>query len=520
LIDLSAIARRVMRSYDFWPEFPAKVRREVKKQTNPLEDFSSSESIADCRALLWSSIDNSDSRDLDQLEYCERAARREIRVLVAIADVDAFVGRDSLTDQHAAHNGTSVYTGVEIFPMLPERLCADLSSLNAGEDRLAVVVEFFVARDGEVRPGDVFRARVNNKAKLIYEEIGAWLENTGPLPEPAAQVPGLVEQLRLQDEAANRLHQYRLGRGALELETIEASPVVVDGRIIDLVVKHKNRARLLIENFMVAANGTMVNFLEKRQVAYIQRVVPTPERWPRIVEVATSLGDSLPETPDPRALAEFLVRRREAAPETYPDLSLTIVKLLGAGEYVLAEPGKDRPGHFGLAVQDYTHSTVPNRRYVDVVIQRILKAVLSSEKNPYDKGELNRIAFWCTGRDKAAKKVERYMRKENLAVLMQGRVGEVFDAIVTGASEKGTYVRIEEKPIEGRVMRGEHGLDVGQRIRVRLMALEPAQGHIDFERVGGQLQKKFFAPSVKISQKMRSAHKGRPKNEKRRRRNG
>lgn len=507
MINLSAVAHRAMKDYDFWPLFPPKVEREVKKLTGQTPDTYREGDVVDMRSLLWSSIDNIDSRDLDQLEYCERVTRQEIRTLVAIADVDALVAKGSATDQQAAHNGTSVYTGVEIFPMLPERLCTDLTSLNEREDRLAVVVEYFVRKDGSVRPGDVFRAWVQNKAKLVYEEIGDWLEGKTPIPPPVNLVPALEAQLRLQDEVMERLHQYRLSQGALELETIEASPVVVDGRVVDLVVKHKNRARLLIENFMVAANGTMVQFLEKRQVPYIQRVVRTPERWERIAELARSLDDELPLEPDSQALAKFLVRRREASPETYPDLSLTIVKLLGSGEYVLAEPGADRPGHFGLAVHDYTHSTAPNRRYVDVVIQRQLKAVLAGEKVPYAKTELSALANWCTGRDKAAKKVERFMRKVAAAVLMQGQIGEIFDAIVTGASDKGIYVRLLEKPVEGRVMKGGEGMDVGQKVRVRLVSLVPELGHIDFERATSTLKRKLYTPSVKATRKMRSLKK-------------
>ena len=502
-VDLTRLVRTVMLNYGFWPDFPEKIEKEVQRFSLKSPDAWTEEPIADLRELLWSSIDNVDSRDLDQLEFCERRPRQEIRTLVAIADVDAFVNKGCATDQHASHNAASVYTGVQIFPMLPERLCTDLSSLNEGTDRLAVVIEFFVCRDGCVRAGEVFRAWVHNKAKLIYEEIGDWLEGQAELPAGAAAIDGLAEQLRLQDEAAGRLHEYRMTQGALELETIEASPVVADGKVVDLVVKHKNRARSLIENFMVAANGTMVQFLEKRQIPYIQRIVPTPERWPRIVELAQSLGDSLPEVADSRSLSEFLARRRFADRDSFPDLSLTIVKLLGAGEYVLAEPGKDHDGHFGLAVHDYTHSTAPNRRYVDVIIQRLLKSVLAKENSPYKKPELAQIAAWCTQQDKAAKKVERFMRKVAAAVLLQGRVGDVFDAIVTGASDKGTYVRLLEKPAEGRVMRGQEGMDVGQKVRVRLIDLDAEKGHIDFERAGMRMMQKLYAPTVKAVRKMR-----------------
>jgi exoribonuclease-2 len=483
-INLKAIAYQAMSNYGFNAAFPENVIKEVEKLN--ITDFGRQEPpVRDLRNLLWSSIDNIDSKDLDQLEFCELASNNEIHVLVAIADVDAYVSKSSRTDKYAAHNGTSVYTGVEIFPMLPERLSADLSSLIEGQDRLAIIIEFFVMKDGSIRFGNVFRGMVNNKAKLVYESLGAWLENQqGPMPEPLEKIVGLKEQIILQDEAAQKLHDYRMEKGALELETIEASPIVHEGEVVDLVVKKKNPARYIIENFMVAANGTMVNFLDKKGSLYIQRVVRTPERWERICEVAKNLGTSLPVQPDGHALSEFLAKERKAAPDIFPDLSLTIVKLLGPGEYVFADLRQGKIGHFGLAVQDYTHSTAPNRRYVDLIIQRLLKAVLYGGEEPYNKGELSYIANWCTERDQAAKKVERFMRKVAGAMLLRDRLGETFDAIVTGVSDKGTYVRIEAPPVEGRVIRREKGMDVGEKVKVRLMRLEIERGYIDFEGMG------------------------------------
>ena len=486
-IDMHAIARQAMTLYGFLPHFPTDVIREIASFKNldepRLSLLRKKESIRDLRSLLWSSIDNEESRDLDQLEYCERLPNREIRVMIAIADVDEYSAKNSPTDRYARHNGTSVYTGVEIFPMFPDRLSWDLSSLIPNEDRLSIVIDFSVRPDGSVRFNDIFHAIVANKAKLVYETIGAWLEEKSSRPEEFKNLPGLEEQLRLQDEAAQRLGRYRAESGALELETIEASPVMKEGEVIDLTIKKKNRARMIIENFMIAANGTMVWFLGKNKIPMIQRVVRTPQRWMKITEVARELGENLPPEPDPRALAEFLKKRREIDPVRFPDLSLTIVKLLGAGEYVLAESSRPSAGHFGLAVQDYTHSTAPNRRYVDLVIQRLLKAVLVKENVPYNKIELNDLAVWCTEKDKAAKKVERFMRKVAACVLLKNRIGEIFDAIVTGASDTGTYVRLLSIPAEGRVVRGEKGMDVGEKVHVKLLRLEPEKGFIDFEGV-------------------------------------
>ncbi len=486
-IDLHAIARQAMEDYGFIPSYPRKVIREVQQINEEHLRKVNEISVKDMRGLLWSSIDNVDSLDLDQIEYCEYASNNEIRVLVAIADVDELVPKRSQTDLHARHNGTSVYTGVEIFPMLPEQLSANLTSLKQDEDRLAVVSEYFVKKDGELRCGNIYRALIRNKAKLIYESLGDWLEGNASIPELVNGNVELQKQIRLQDEAAQRLHQFRMASGNLELDTIEASPLMKDGQVAELVVKKKNRARYLIENFMIAANETMVNFLEKRNFAVIQRVVPVPEeeKWEKIRAVALALGTKLPPNPESIPLSQFLKNRREADPERFPDLSLTIVKLLGAGEYEVLDASDDTIGHFGLAVHDYTHSTAPNRRYVDVVIQRMVKSVLAKAKNPYSKKELTDIALWCTDRDKSAKKVERFMRKVAGAMLMRGRIGDVFEGIVTGASSKGTYVRVIDPPVEGRVVQGGRTMNVGDKVRVRLMNMVPEKGFIDFEGMGG-----------------------------------
>ncbi len=481
-INLHAIAREAMKKYGFQSQFPEPVIQEVTAINEELLLKGQQAGIKDLRALLWSSIDNVDSLDLDQLEYCEHGQNQELLVKVAIADVDLFVPKKSQADGYASANGTSIYTGIEIFPMLPQRLSTDLSSLRVGHDRLAIIVEFAVLADGGIHKGSVYRAFVRNKAQLVYEEIGAWLEKKDTLPFALREISGLEEQLRLQDEAAQRLRKFRVEQGTLEFDTIEAKPILQEGIVLGLIVPRKNRARYLIENFMIAVNETMVGFLDKAGFPMIQRVVRTPQNWIGIADVAGALGESLPPEPDSKALSQFLLRRKDADPEHFPDLSLTIVKLLGAGEYIYLEHGKANYGHFGLAVMDYTHATAPNRRYVDVIIQRLVKTALAVKQPvPYTQNELIEYASRCTDRDKAAKKVERFMRKVAAAVLLAKRIGESFTAIVTGASEKGTYARLITPPAEGRVIRGEKGMIVGQKVSVRLIGMNPYQGYIDFE---------------------------------------
>jgi len=478
-IDLKAIAREAMERYGFEPEFPKAVIREVNEIPPSLPERGQHD-IRDMRSLLWSSIDNVDSQDLDQLEYCEAGKKGEVLVRVAIADVDRFVTKGSHTDRHAAHNGTSVYLGVETFPMLPDRLSKGISSLLPGEDRFAMVVEYTVLPDGSVQHGGIYRARVNNKAKLVYEEVGDWLEGATPVPVSVSSVPGLEEQIRLQAEVTRRLRSRRMQQGALELETLEAEPVMKGETVQSLVLQEQNAARQIIEEFMVAANGTMVHVLGSAKVPMIQRVVRVPKHWDGIVETAAAYRYKLPKQPDSKALAKFLDRQKAADPERFPDLSLTIVKLMGPGEYVPFVPGDTPIGHFALAVVDYTHSTAPNRRYVDIVNQRILKAVLDGEAVPYTGHELANLAEWLSDRDKASEKAERFMRKVAAAILLEKRIGETFDAIVTGAAEKGTYVRLLDPPAEGRVVEGERGLRVGNKVSVRLLSTDPPRGFVDF----------------------------------------
>jgi exoribonuclease-2 len=438
--------------------------------------------VRDLRSLLWSSVDNRESRDLDQIEVAERIDDGSIRIRIGVADVETLVQPGSAADAHAATNTTSVYTGVAVFPMLPDRLSCDLSSLNEGEDRLAVVVEFDVSPDGGLGNPAVYGALVRNKAKLTYEGVGSWLEVKGPPPPAIAASPELEEQLRIQDEAARRLRRARTIAGALDFESVEARPVVVHGKVVDLAVIRRNRARDLIEDFMVAANRSVAVYLLEHGSASLRRVVREPKRWDRIVALASEVGEVLPEKPDNLALSEFLARRRAADPEHFADLSLSVVKLLGPGIYVLERRLGDRgqTGHFGLAVADYVQSTAPNRRFADLVTQRMLRATNSGDAPPYSDQQLIEIASHCTERGEAARKVERTMRKVAGASMLAERVGESFAAIVTAASQKGVYARVLNPPVEGRVVRGGRGLDVGDTVRLKLVAADPMRGYIDF----------------------------------------
>jgi VacB/RNase II family 3'-5' exoribonuclease len=480
-INLRAAARQAMLDRGFRPDFEPAVEAELAALRRA-PDPAPCPGVRDLRSLLWSSIDEVESRDLDQIEVAEALPGGDTRVRVAIADVDSLVPARSAIDAHAGWNTTSVYTGVAIFPMLPEDLSTDLTSLGEGVDRRSMVIDLVVAADGSTKDHDVYPAVVHNHAKLDYDAVGAWLEERGPAPPKLAASPELAAQLRLQDAAAQLLRGRRYERGALPLETIEARPEMDGEAVKGLVVKAKNRARQLIEDFMVAANVAMAAFLEEHHSPWIGRVVRIPQRWGRIVELAQQLGDDLPLEPSARALAEFLDRQHAKDPLRFPDLSLAVVKLLGSGDYVLQKPGQPNEGHFGLAVDDYTHSTAPNRRYADLVTQRLLKGVLAGGGQPYDDSALSAIALRCTEREDEANRVERQVRKQAAAVLLADRVGASFDALVTGASPKGTWVRILRPPVEGRVMRGEEGLDVGDKVRVRLIGTDPFRGFIDFAR--------------------------------------
>jgi len=459
------------------PDFPPAVLEEIAG-LDEVRRFGG-DGVRDLRKLPWFSIDNDDTRDLDQLTFAEPlgADIADIRLLVAIADVDALVPQESDTDRHAGHNTVSVYTPARIFPMLPERLSTGLTSLHEGEDRLAVVVEMRVDPDGSVPEATLFRAAVHNHVRLTYNAVAAWLEGNGQMPEGAKKVEG---QLRLQDQAAERLRLRRHERGALRFETVRTRPVIENGRVRALEEDRKNRAKELIEDFMLAANSATASFLEQRGYPSIRRLVRSPARWPRIVDIAAQLGDTLPEEPEPAALSRFLERRRAADPDAFPELSLSVLKLLGSGEYTVDLPGQPAPGHFGLAAEDYTHATAPNRRYPDLVTQRLVKAALSGRPAPYEPAVLEELARWCTRKEDDARRVERQVNKSAAALLLADRIGETFDAIVTGASEKGTWVRTCRHPVEGRLTRGHQDLDVGDRVRVKLVSVNVERGFIDF----------------------------------------
>ena len=477
---LRIIAVRAMHERGFEAAFPPDALAEVAALGGP--PHTTAEPTRDLRALLWCSIDNDDSRDLDQLSVAERLGGGDVKVLVAIADVDAAVSKQSPVDRHAALNTTSVYTPAVVFPMLPERLSTDLTSLNDRQDRLAIVIEFVAGADGVVKRSDVYGALVRNQARLTYNAVGAWLGGEGPLPPAAAAVTGMDAQLRMQDGVAQALSRVRHERGALEFGTTDVQHVFDGDALRDVRSRPPNRAQSLIEDLMIAANSVTAAFLETRGFASLRRVVRSPERWDRIRALAAAAGDQLPSAASSAALAQFLARRKAAAPELFPDLSRTVIRLLGSGEYVVDPPGGDAPGHFGLAVRDYTHSTAPNRRYPDLVTQRLVKAALAKHASPYGADELTQLAAHCTRQEDAANKVERQVRKSAAALVVAHRVGERFDAVVTGASPKGTFVRVATPPIEGKLVKGERGLDVGDFVSVQLSSVNVDRGFIDFVR--------------------------------------
>jgi exoribonuclease-2 len=481
---LQRIAHRAMIERGLLPDFSPQALVELDGIHEPATRAEGS--TRDLRNLLWCSIDNDDSRDLDQLTVAESrqgGTDGDVKVLVAIADVDAVVKKQSALDDHARQNTTSVYTVAETFPMLPEKLSTDLTSLNFESDRLAIVIEMVLAADGSLVSSDVYGATVRSRAKLAYNSIAAWLEGHGPMPQGISAVSGLDENLRLQDRAAQKLKALRHLNGALDLETIEARPVFDGDELKDLEAETRNRAKDIIEDFMIAANGVTARYLAAKKFPSLRRVVRVPKRWDRIIELAAEHGSTLPKEPDSKALEQFLVSAKAADPLRFPDLSLSVIKLLGAGEYVVETPGASVAGHFGLAVKDYTHSTAPNRRYPDLITQRLLKAAMAGRSLPYGNDELDALAKHCTEEEDAAKKVERQVTKSAAAMLLESRIGEQFDAIVTGASDKGTWVRLLQLPIEGKLVSGLEGMDVGHRLRVQLVHTDVERGYIDLKRV-------------------------------------
>lgn len=478
--DLSAAARRSMIQRGFEPDFPPAVADEVQQlRQHPPQPTASAR---DLRALLWSSIDNETSRDLDQIEYVEPAPGGGHRILIGIADVDAFVPKGSPMDQHALKETATVYTGIDIFSMLPEQLSTGWTSLLQDQERIAVVAEFTLDAQTQITASDIYMARIVNRAQLAYPSIAAWLAGTAPAPPKVAASTELQQQLRLQDELAQRLRTERACHGALNLETVETHPIRVANGTIDIESRVKNRASQLIEDFMIAANGVVARMFDAKRLSSIRRVVKTPKRWDRIVELAAEKGTKLPAAPDARPLNDFLNLQQRQDPEHFPDLSLAVIKLLGPGEYVMEKAGEKPEGHFSLAVQDYTHSTAPNRRYADLVTQRLLKAMMNAAPAPYSDDELAAVASRCTMMEDAQRKVTREMQKRIAAVAMSGHVGQTYDAVVTGVNEHGSFVRIFKPAVEGMLVRGQQGVDVGDQLRVTLVRTDPAHGFIDFAR--------------------------------------
>jgi exoribonuclease-2 len=477
--NLVAAAHAAMLEHSFQPDFPAGADKELAAiQAHP--ELPAAAGAQDLRSLLWSSIDNDTSKDLDQIEWAEQLPDGRIRILIGVADVDARVHLGTVLDGHAKSETTSVYTGVKVFPMLPAELSEGITSLNENEDRVALVIEFAVDATGAASDGKAYRALVRNRAQLAYNSVGAWLEGKGPAPAKVAASSDLAAQLKLQDTAAQRMVGARFQHGALDLETIETRPVMLAEEAVEIVQQEKNRATSLIEEFMVAANGVIARTFEDAGVASIRRIVRTPKRWDRIIEVAEGLGTKLPVEPDSKSLNDFLLAQKKKDPDHFPDLSLTVIKLMGPGEYVLVKPNEVSPGHFGLAVQDYTHSTAPNRRFPDMVTQRLLKAWLAKAPQPYSEGDLNAIAIHCTLMEDNARKVEREMQKRIAAVVLHSRIGQSFPAIVTGVNNYGTFVRTLDPHAEGMVVQGGKGLDVGDKVTVKLISTDPQRGFIDF----------------------------------------
>jgi len=478
---LQRIARRAMIERGLLPDFSSKALTELDRINAPATR--TEEPIHDLRNLPWCSIDNDDSRDMDQLTVARAMSKDSVEIMVAIAEVDVIVKKGSAIDDHARHNTTSVYTAAETFPMLPEKLSTNYTSLNYGTDRLAIVIEMMIAGDGSLQTSEIYGATVHNHAKLAYNSVAAWLEGNRQMPEEIGVVEGLGENLHIQDRVAQSMKAFRHMHGALNLETIEARPVFDADELKYLDVERKNRAKDIIEDFMIAANGVTARYLASKMFPSLRRVVHTPKRWDRIMELASELGFTLPPEPDSKALEQFLVKAKTADPLRFPDLSLSIIKLLGSGEYMVEFLGDSSEGHFGLAVKDYTHSTAPNRRYPDLITQRLLKAAMAEHPVPYDKNELEDLAKHCTEEEDVVKKVERQVSKSAAAMLLESKIGERFDAIVTGAASKGTWVRLLHTPIEGKLVHGFEGMEVGRRIRVQLIHTDVERGFIDFEKV-------------------------------------
>lgn len=482
LYNLDALAKKALIERGFIPDFPVAVIKETERLAEPSFPIPGY-TTKDMRQLLWFSLDNDDSRDLDQLTYAEKLPAGGYKIYVAIACVDILVKKNSAIDNRAANNTTSIYTPTKIFPMLPEKLSTDLTSLNPNEDRVSMIFEGHLNADVSLESYSIYLGFVHNHAKLAYDAVSDWMDGKGPAPEKIKEVKGLEDQLRLQDSIAQALAKLRHTQGALSLDTIEPHTVLSDGIPVEIDLMPKNRGRLLIENFMILANTISARYATTHKLAFFRRVVVAPKRWDKIIKIAKEFGDILPETPDSIALEKFLVKRKKEDPVAFPDLSLTIIKLLGSGEYRVFYPGKESPGHFGLALRDYTHSTAPNRRFPDLIVQRILLSSLNNKEMPYSQNELETLAAHCTEKEDDADKVERKMRKSAAALVLSKDIGKEYEAIVTGTGEKGTWVRVLKPPVEGKLVKGLNSVDVGDKIRVKLLKTDVLNGYIDFGRI-------------------------------------
>lgn len=474
------IARKAMLERNFEVDFSKSVESELQNINEPFQ-WSSIPSVKDLRKNFWFSIDNDDSQDLDQLTFAEALPNDSAKIYIAIADVTSTVKKDTAIDTHAKRNTTSVYPPGMMFPMLPLKLSTNLTSLNANQDRLAIVVEIMVNKDGSIGNSDVYPAAVHNYAKLAYISTGAWLDNPNTPFQPVDTIQGLRAQLQLQDSIAQKLKKYRHEQGMLTLQTIESKAVLSDHSVVKLVEVKKNRANELIEHFMIAANTATTQYLQRKGMPVVRRIVRTPKKWDRIVEIATELGDSLPEQPDAIALQQFLIRQKKKDPLRFVDLSLAVIKLIGRGEYVIQLPGEQPIPHFGLSLKQYSHTTAPNRRYPDIITQRLIHYTFENNEVPYTLKELYFLADHCSVKESDADKVERRVQKSAAAMLLANRINDTFDGIITGASVKGTWVRIFDPPVEGKVVEGFHGLDVGHRVKVKLLSVDVPQGFIDFQ---------------------------------------
>jgi exoribonuclease-2 len=480
-IVLQNIARKSMIERGFNTDFPAEVIEELKEIGE--EDIENNTTIRDMCNLIWCSIDNEDSLDLDQLQYAETLPENLVKILVAIADVDFHVKASSKIDRHARQNTTSIYTIAQLYPMLPEKLSTNLTSLNFNVDRAAIVVEMIVDEKGKVIQSDVFCAMVHNYAKLDYNTVGAWLEGIGPMPEEVRRVEGLAENIKLQDKVARNLRELRFERGALEFQNIESRPVFEGNFLKEIKENRKNSAKSMVEDFMITCNSITAQFLNSRNFPSLRRVVRIPKRWDRIVELAAEHNYMLSNEPDPKSLSLCFKFVKQNNPEQFANLTFSVLKLIGGGEYLLEMPGSAALGHFGLAVKDYSHSTAPNRRYPDLITHRLLKAAMNGSIVPYSTDELERIAKNCTVKEDDAKKVERQVEKSAFAMIMQSRIGEIFEGIVSGAAAKGTWIKLIQPNLEGKLVKGFETLQVGNKLKARLLNVNIESGFIDFERV-------------------------------------